>query len=376
MVLPRDTSVERPHDQQMTPAYLDKYNVVDYRTLRAVGMSHAAISSAVDCCLLRLSRGTYSIIRACAENKHRAVTKLISDEDWVGFFQETTQANRAADHRFDEHMARLKIVHYRHFRTADAVSGASAAILHRLPMYKAELERIIVSNPSAASRSPEIIRWRRQFSPDDVCTVHGVRAFTPVRTGLDLMAESGPADGMAALESALRTQVERESGDSKIGMRNPQRMHSIGREIVARDFVPAARRLRQGRERALQILAIVSPLSENYAESRTSFALHQMGLHDFTQQWNVGRDGDLLARLDFLHRQTNTVLAFDGGQKYADYGGERIKREGRQQNELLNMGFRIVHLEFGDVMNLMRFETKLFAQAPQLLDYRGKPTLK
>jgi hypothetical protein len=364
------------HDRQMTLAFLDKYNVVDYRTLRAVGMSHAAISSAVDCCLLKLSRGTYSIIRACTEHKHRPVTKLISDDDWVDFFRTTTPFSRAADHRFDEHVARLKIVHYRHFRAADAVSGVSAAILHELPLYKAELERIVVSHPSAASRSPEIIRWRRHFSPEDVCRVHGVRSFTPVRTGLDLIAESGPAGGMAALEGELRTQVERESGDSQIGMRNPQRMHTIGREIVARDFVPAAMRLRQGRERALRILAIISPLSENYAESRTSFALHQMGLHDFTQQWNVGRDGDLLTRLDFLHRPTNTVLAFDGGQKYANFGGERLKHEGRLQNELLNMGFRIVHLEINDVMNLKRFEMKLFAQAPQLLDYRGKPTLK
>lgn len=365
-----------PHDQQMTLEYLDRYNVVDYRTLRAVGMTHAAISSAVDCCLLKLSRGIYSIVRACTERKHRSVAKLINDEDWVEYFRTTTAASRAADYRFDEHMTRLKIVHYRHFRAADAVSGESAAILHELPLYEAELDRISVSNPSAASRSPEIIRRRRQFSSEDVCTIHGVRAFTAVRTGLDLIAENGPADGMAALEGGLRKQVERESGESRIGMNNPRRMHTIGREIVARDFVPAAMRLRQGRERALRILTIISPLSENYAESRASFALHQTGLHDFTQQWNVGRDGDLLARLDFLHRPTNTVLAFDGGQKYADFGGERIKHEGRQQNELLNMGFRIVHLEFADVMNLKRFETKLFAQAPQLLDFRGKPTLK
>lgn len=376
MLSPRDKTAVQSHDQQMKLEYLDKYNVVDYRTLRAVGMTHEAISSAVNCCMLRLTRGIYSIVRACNVKKHRSASVLIMDEDWVEYFRSTTVASREGDHRFSEHIARLGIVHYRHFRADDAVSGVSAAILHELPLFKAELERIVVTNPTAYSSSPEIIRRKRQYSAEDVCTVHGVRTLTSVRTGLDLIAEKGPADGMAALEGGLRAQVERESGDARIGMHDPRRMHAVGREIVARDFVPAAMRLRRGRKRALRILTIISPLSENYAESRTSFALHQMGLHDFTQQWNVGRDGSLLARLDFLHRPTNTVLAFDGGQKYADFGGERLKHEGHQQNELLNMGFRIVHLQFGDVTNLKQFEMKVFGQAPQLLEFRGKPTLQ
>ncbi|WP_157689013.1 hypothetical protein [Brevibacterium siliguriense] len=359
----------------MSLEYLHRYNVVDYRTLRAVGMTHAAIASAVNCCMLKLTRGIYSIIRVCNLKKHRSAMVLINDEDWIEYFRSTTAASRSGDHRFGEHLARLGIVHYRHFRTEDAVSGVSAAILHELPLFKPELEQIIVSNPTAYSSSPEVIRRRRRFSAEDLCTVHGVRTFTSVRAGLDLIADKGPADGMAALEGGLRAQVERESGDSKIGMNDPRRMHAIGREIVDRDFVPAAMRLSRGRGRALRILTIISPLSESYAESRTSFALHQMGLHDFTQQWNVGYDGSLLARLDFLHRPTNTVLAFDGGQKYADFGGERLKHEGRQQNELMNMGFRIVHLQFRDVTNLNRFEMKVFGQAPQLLEFRGKPTL-
>ncbi|WP_166973285.1 hypothetical protein [Brevibacterium atlanticum] len=360
----------------MTLDYLDKYNVVDYQTLRSMGMSHDVIADAVDCCMLKLTRGNYSIVSACSKRKHQSASVLITDEDWTEYFRTTTPRDRANDFRFREHLARLSIVHYRHFRSDDVLSGVSAALVHDLPLFSQDLLPITVVHPSACSASVEIIRRRRRFSADDLCIVHGLRCFTHVKTGLDLIAELSPADGMAALEGGLRAQVERETGNRTLGMKDPRRMHSIGREIVERDFVPAAHRLSRGKVRALSILSVISPLSENYAESRTSFALHQLGLHDFTQQWNVGLDGSILARLDFLHVPTKTVLAFDGDQKYADAGAARLKHEGRQQNELMNMGFRIVHMNFSDVLNLKRFGTKLFGQAPQLLQYRRNPTLR
>lgn len=360
----------------MSLDYLDKYNVVDYQTLRSVGMTHDLIADASDCCMLKLGRGIYSIVRVCEKRKHRLASGLITDEEWTDYFRRTTSEERDGNPQFQEHLARLSIVHYRHYRPADILTGVSAAILHGLPLFVKELPPITVVHPNASSSSKEIVRRKRRFSAEDQCTVHGVRTFTHMRTGLDLISELGSGDGMAALEGGLRTQVERESGNSSIGKQDPRRMHAIGREIVERDFVPAARRLSRGKARALSILAFVSPLSENYAESRVSFALHQMGLHDFTQQWNVGLDGSLLARLDFLHEPTKTILELDGDQKYADAGPSRISHEGRRQNELLNMGFRIVHLTFDDVLNLKRFELKVFGQAPQLLEYRGKPMLK
>lgn len=155
----------------MSLEYLDKYNVVDYKTLRSVGMTHEAISSASNCCMLRVTRGIYSIVRRCNVKKHRSASVLIMDEEWVEYFCSTTVASRAGDHRFNEHIARLGIVHYRHYRADDAVSGVSAAILHELPLFKAELERIAVTNPTAYSSSPEIIRWKRQYSAEDLCTV-------------------------------------------------------------------------------------------------------------------------------------------------------------------------------------------------------------
>lgn len=360
----------------MSLEYMDRYNVVDYQTLRSIGMTHDVIADAGKCCLLKLTRGIYSIVRACAKQKHQSASALITDEEWTDYFRRTTADNRAENFRFREHIARLSIVHYCHFRPDDALSGVSAAVLHELPLFTKKLRPITVVHPTACSSSGEILRRRRNFSAEDVCTVHGVRSFTPVRTGLELISDMSPADGMAALEGGLRAQVERETGDRSLGIRDPRRMYDIGREIVERDFVPAAHRLSRGKSRASVILSIISPLSENYAESRTSFALHQLGLHDFTQQWNVGRDGSILARLDFLHEPTKTVLAFDGDQKYVDAGADRLSREGRQQNELLNMGFRIVHLNFGDVLNLKRFEMKLFGQAPQLIPYKGKPILR
>lgn len=339
-------------------------------------MTNDAIVGAVDCCLLKLARGIYSVVRACERSSHKSTAVLISDVEWTEYFTAMPAKGRAEAAKFRQHLARLAIVHYRHYRLDDSVSGTSAALLHELPMYRPPLKPITVAHPNANSHSTEIVRRRGTYSADDLCTVHGLSAVTPERTGLDLIGLVGPADGMAALEGGLRRQVERETGNPKIGMNDPRRMHEVGREIVDRDYVPSAHRLGRGTMRALAILSIISPLSENYAESRTSFNLHQLGLHDFTQQWNVGSDGAFLARLDFLHRPTNTILAFDGDQKYADAGWDRLSKEGRQQNELFNMGFNIVHVNFNDLFNLSLFGMKLFDRAPQLLEYKGQPTLR
>ncbi|UVI35209.1 hypothetical protein [Brevibacterium spongiae] len=358
----------------MSLEYLEKYNVVDHRTLRSVGMTNDAIAGVVDCCMLRLARGIYSIVRACQKPAHTSAAVLISDTDWTEYFRATSKS-REQNPKYQEHLARLRIVHYRYYRTDDVVSGVSAALLHEMSLYRQPMKRISVVHPTVSSRSTEIDRRRRRCDSDDLCTVYGLDCVRPERTGLDLIAALGPADGMAALESGLRAQVERETGKPKIGMTDPPRMRKVGREIVERDYGPAVQRLARGRKRASAILSIISPLSESYAESRTSFALHQLGLHDFTQQYNVGANGDFVARLDFLHRPTNTILAFDGDQKYADAGADTRVKEGRQQNELLNMGFRIVHLKFSDLFNLKFFGMKLFDQAPQLIPFQCAPTL-
>ncbi|RAE29441.1 hypothetical protein DN524_33435, partial [Burkholderia multivorans] len=59
------------------------YNVIRSQELRAHGVHSRVVKSAVDCCLLRLTRGMYSVIRRCENPQHARIAELITDEDWL-----------------------------------------------------------------------------------------------------------------------------------------------------------------------------------------------------------------------------------------------------------------------------------------------------
>lgn len=360
----------------MSEEILRRYNVVSYGDLRSEGLSTAEISRAKRCCLMNVCRGIYSIVAECPLPRHSRIRRLVDDHEWVEYVGSTSAEERLRDPRFQQHLARLAVIHYPRYRSGDVAFGVSAALLSELPLFDAELRRITVAHPRASTMTSEVRRLRRVTPDEDQTVIHGVRTAGPVRAGLELISWQGPPAGLAALDLALRRAVIAKTGDTRLGSSNPRRMLTIGREIVGTEFVPAALRLKRGRQMALRILDMVSPLSESYAESRCSFNLHQSGLHDFVQQWNVVHDGALFTRLDFLHRETMTALAVDGVGKYADAGPNRMKRESYQHNTLLSMGFRVVHFTFPEVMNRKAFELKLFEQVPELLAFRRAPLLK
>ncbi|WP_309131563.1 hypothetical protein [Brevibacterium sp.] len=353
-----------------------RYNVVTYTDLRAAGVSTVEISRAKSCCLMVLSRGIYSIVAECSKPQHSRIRGFATDSEWVDYFRTTSVADRLRDRRFQQHVARLAVVHYPSYRTDDVVFGVSAALLHELPLFDVALRPITVAHSSASSVTGEIKRLRRPISVEDQAIVAGVRVITAIRTGLELISLESPSAGLAALDCVVRRTVVAKTGDKRLGARNPRLMFTKGREIVDAEFVPAALRLKRGKRLALKLLDIVSPLSESYAESRSSFNLHQLGLPDFVQQWNVVHEGSLLTRLDFLHKETKTALAIDGVGKYVEAGRGRLKRESYQHNTLLSMGFKVIHFSFSEVMHLPVFGLKLFEQVPELLKFRRSAFLK
>ncbi len=349
-------------------------NVVTSQTLRAVGVASVEISRAVDCCLIRVCRGVYSIAVACTVPRHARIRELITDTVWTDRFKDSSIAEQIENREIRAQLARLEVIHYPHYRRGDVVSGVSAALLHDLPMFDLPLRPLTVMHSTASTLSPAIRRFRRTVPSADRAILSDVEVTSSIRTSLDLIEYGGPVAGFAALEATLRRGVHQRYGLKKrLGFANPRVLADIGRNLVAQDFAPAALRLARGRRRAVNLLAHISPLSESYAESRSSFNLHFLGLHDFDQQWNVAHDGDFLTRLDFLHRQSMTALAVDGSGKYEEFGRSRLKRESYQHNMLLTMGYKVVHFAFRDILNPQVFGAKLFQQAPELLKFRGKP---
>ncbi|WP_155807407.1 hypothetical protein [Brevibacterium sp. VCM10] len=84
-------------------------NTIYREEISAASIYSNTIKSALDCCLIRLCRGVYSVIRECRVKDHSRIAALISDLDWINFHVDRTpsdlkhdfryQTQRAVDHR-------------------------------------------------------------------------------------------------------------------------------------------------------------------------------------------------------------------------------------------------------------------------------------
>src|SRR5699024_6887991 len=210
------------------------------------------------------------------------------------------------------------------------------------------------------------------------------------RTAMDLISILGPVAGFAAMEQVLRRHLLGDDEDLIVRLGYPPGLMDDVPGSVEELFAGPLSRMTRGSVRARELVALLSPLSESYAESRASLLLHQLGLHEFVQQATVFDGRKMLTRLDFLlkapagpgtaasHRNSAGVggagaasnprvaLYVDGTQKYVDSGFDAMNRESRQHNRLLAMGYKVIRFKFHEVMTLPAFRQKLFSQAPEL----------
>lgn len=115
------------------------FNIAYYQDLRAAGASSALIRKSLDCCLLKLGRGVYSVIRRCVNARHLMYAQFIDDDGWIRYHEDQEARGQQArdpalQARYREHLNRLRILSYPSYRSGDAVWGISAAYLHRIRM--------------------------------------------------------------------------------------------------------------------------------------------------------------------------------------------------------------------------------------------------
>lgn len=348
------------------------YNIVCYDDLAAAGVNTTLIRRAKNCCLVKICRGVYSVVRDCTNPSHAAIAAFGTDREWMRYHEQGLHKERSQRRRYLDHLARLRVLHYPHYRDDDVIWGVSAARLHKIRLFDVPDGPVTVSHPKANSSSREVIRSRRNLAAADRQTVEGLAVTAAPRTAMDLARVLGPACGFVALEQVLREHMFGADEESIFSYGYPR--HALTRvpEAVDELFTPTIERLVTGSVQARILASAISPFSESYAESRASLNLHQLGLRDFSQQIDVFDGHRLLTRLDFLHRRTNVVLYVDGTQKYVDAGFDRMNKESHQHNRLLAMGYKVVRFKFNEVLSLPSFAHKLFGQAPELRGFCGK----
>lgn len=195
----------------------------------------------------------------------------------------------------------------------DAVaSHASAAVVHSLPIWNADLARVHATRNrrSGARRSPVTHLHAARLEPDEIVVVAGVRVTSVARTVVD-MARSLPFDAaLVVADAALHR-------------------HLVTPEELAEGLLRAERR--RGCPAAARVLAFARPGSMSVGETRSRIALRDAGLPVPELQWRVRTsDGAEVAQVDFGWPERRTVGEFDGQVKYG-----RSLRPGQDLAEVL-----------------------------------------
>lgn len=342
------------------------YNVVYFQDLRATGAATTEIRSALGCCLLKLDRGVYSVIRRCKVSSHRRFTRFGIDEAWMDYHETGRHRERSQQWKYREHLDRLRILHYPQYRSGDVVWGVSAAKLHRMGLFDVPDQPVNVAHPVSSSRTGSLIRRRISVRAEDISEVDGIRVTTPAKTALALKTALGPAAAFAAMEQVLRWSMLGTDEEAIFKAGYPPQIMSLVPDAVDGLFGPPIARMARGMQSARRLATLITPLSESYAESRASLNLHLIGLHDFVQQFDVKEGYRTMTRLDFLLEDSGIALYVDGTQKYVEGGFGVMNKESWQQNRLLSMGYKVIRFKFAEVMNVATFSRKLFDQAPEL----------
>ncbi|NJC58323.1 hypothetical protein [Brevibacterium marinum] len=344
------------------------YNIVRNRELAANNIFSRTISSAIGCCLLKLTYGMYTIVARCQNPRHTKIMDLITDESWIRKVDEQTDTTGRRSFALLDTIEKVRVASYPLYRSDDTVCGVSAAYIHDLPLYRPPRGLIHVANPSRRWKSNDVSRTTRSIPAEDSVHIGKMVLTSPARTALDLIGQLGEPEAFAALEQVLRRAVfgSDANADNAARFGYPNNLGRLARANIDESFVPVLERLSKGHRRAERLLAFISPLSESYAESRCAYNLALLKITGFDQQVDVFDENRRIARVDFMHRDSKTIILVDGLTKYVDNGFTLMRKESGQYNRLVAMGYRIVRLSFAESVDLEAFATKLYGQAPWL----------
>ena len=177
------------------------------------------------------------------------------------------------------------------------VSHGSAAVLHRLPVWAAAIERVHVtrSRTGHGKRRSLVHAHSAPLEKTDLVLVDGIAVTSIARTVLDL-ARTLPMDQAVAL------------GDRAV-------REGLSPDILAAGLVRMERW--PGVRRARRAVDFLDPRSESVGESVSRVLLRTDGLPvPDLQQEIIGPDGRVVARVDVLWKEQRTVGKFDGKVKY------------------------------------------------------------
>jgi very-short-patch-repair endonuclease len=207
------------------------------------------------------------------------------------------------------------------------VSHQSAAVLHGLPIWGLDLERVHLTKSTGRARSDRAIQVHRSpLEPDDVGEVLGLCLTSPARAIVETACTSSYEVGVVLADAALRE-----------GLVTCDQLTAMADRMEHWPGSPAARAAAR----------FADGLSESVGESRLRVLMANEGLPRPQLQVEI-RDsaGRLLGRVDFVLEQ-KLIVEFDGAQKYDS--AKVIVAEKWREDRLRELGYSFARVGWADL---------------------------
>jgi hypothetical protein len=232
---------------------------------------------------------------------------------------------------------------------ADAViSHQSAAVLHSLPVWTADLASVHLTRPRSSGGGKKrslVILHANPLGPADVAEVDGIPVTSLARTVFDI-ARTLPFDRAVA------------AGDRAL---------VLGMPITLLSEMLDERRRWLGIGGARRVAGFIDGRAESPGESVSRVRCHEFGLPAPTPQLSVYRDTRCVARCDLGWEEFRTVGEFDGLVKYEELlkpdesASDVVIREKRREDLLRQLGWQVVRWVWSDLRRFGPVRDQLLA---------------
>lgn len=299
--------------------------------LAELDMPRADLAQALECCLEKVRRGHYIVKSNCSDSHSNTIRPLLNEPG-------ITFPTFRGDIRDQAERHRMRIATRREsLLQKDAFSHMSAALLHGLDPVELGTEKVEITRPAYSRSYSDLLFYARDLAEGEVDHALGYPMTTLARTLADI-----------ALDHPLEVSVPLLSQ----GLRERQ----INKEALKPKLAPG----RRGRKRALLALELASELHESGAEAYCAVKFHRHGITGMTPQATAySSTGEFIGRNDFRHDKALVIVEVHGVGKYYMHpdGPDAATRQNHQRNmNLVNAGFKVFNLTFGDLFRPQIFE--------------------
>jgi predicted transcriptional regulator of viral defense system len=213
----------------------------------------------------------------------------------------------------DDQLAHRALLHttFQEMAAGTLISHASAAVLHGLPTWRLDLDRVHATRiRTSGARLDRLVHLHAaRVEPDEVVEIEGLPVTSLARTVVDLARATFVEVGVVVVDAALR-----------VGLDTDELAEVLGRSGR-----------RPGCSKARRVVAFADGRSESVGESRSRVAIARAGLPAPVPQWEVLDEyGQLVGRVDFWWPRWRVVGEFDGKSKYG-----RLLRPGQDPGEVV-----------------------------------------